>query len=454
MYQDPLRSLGRFFRDVLPLIAYRLNRQHNIGWVVGIVVNGLVRHNALSVLANSVPSVHVAVVFGEVAAGNFHADLMTLLEYHTSAAHVDLIAVYGTGNQRLCPIQTLAEAAANAAFGNLVGRAIFSYIHQLGGKIGIHCAGGGPEVYLDGANHSNVLFQHIGAVHQNIVAALHHFLALTQRIARRNHDAGAAGNRICGIVIVFVKGFSVSGNLHLQAAVTVGAVGTLFAGKVIGGKLGLGKRPGLTIVVLDLPHGVIENRGLFHNGGHDPFQPVIKPLDAVICATGSQPKMFSLGDDSRVYSAADVLTGKKDPGQTVVVVGGGLVGCETALWLALNGKTVKIVEALDKLLALNGPLCHANSEMLERLIPFHGIETIVNATVSSYQNGKLILQSRGDTINLSCDSVVLAVGYKENNDLYQSLEFDIPELYCLGDSKKVSNIMYAIWDAFEVANHI
>jgi len=199
---------------------------------------------------------------------------------------------------------------------------------------------------------------------------------------------------------------------------------------------------------------VIENRGLFHNGGHDPFQPVIKPLDAVICATGSQPKMFSLGDDSRVYSAADVLTGKKDPGQTVVVVGGGLVGCETALWLAQNGKTVKIVEALDKLLALNGPLCHANSEMLERLIPFHGIETIVNAKVSSYQNGKLILQSRGDTINLSCDSVVLAVGYKENNDLYQSLEFDIPELYCLGDSKKVSNIMYAIWDAFEVANHI
>ena len=65
----------------------------------------------------------------------------------------------------------------------------------------------------------------------------------------------------------------------------------------------------------------------------------------------------------------------------MVVVGGGLVGCETSFSLALaqNGKTVKIVEALDKLLALNGPLCHANSEMLERLIPFHGIETIVNA---------------------------------------------------------------------------
>lgn len=52
---------------------------------------------------NSVPSVHVAVVFGEVAAGNFHADLMTLLEYHTSAAHVDLIAVYGTRESAALP---------------------------------------------------------------------------------------------------------------------------------------------------------------------------------------------------------------------------------------------------------------------------------------------------------------------------------------------------------------
>ena len=37
---------------------------------------------------------------------------------------------------------------------------------------------------------------------------------------------------------------------------------------------------------------------------------------------------------------------------------------------------------------------------------------------------------------------------------YRELEFDVPELYLLGDARKVSNIMYAIWDAFEVANHI
>ena len=91
--------------------------------------------------------------------------------------------------------------------------------------------------------------------------------------------------------------------------------------------------------------------------------------DAVIIATGSGPKVFSLGDDERVYPAAQVLTGEKDCGDTTVVVGGGLVGCETALWLAEQGKNVTIVEALDRLMAVNGPLCHANKDMLERLLP-------------------------------------------------------------------------------------
>lgn len=43
---------------------------------------------------------------------------------------------------------------------------------------------------------------------------------------------------------------------------------------------------------------------------------------------------------------------------------------------------------------------------------------------------------------------------KENNALYHELEFEVPEIYLLGDAKKVGNIMYGIWDAFEVANHI
>ena len=176
--------------------------------------------------------------------------------------------------------------------------------------------------------------------------------------------------------------------------------------------------------------------------------------DVVILATGSTPKVFSLGDDEHVYTAAQVLMKEKDPGQNVAVIGGGLVGCETALWLGQQGRNVKIIEALDRILAVNGPLCHANSEMLERLIPFNGVEVIASAKAAGYRERILTVETPEGARDITCDSVVLSVGYEENDYLYRQLQFRVPELYLLGDAKKVSNIMYGIWDAFEVANHI
>lgn len=176
--------------------------------------------------------------------------------------------------------------------------------------------------------------------------------------------------------------------------------------------------------------------------------------DTVILATGSKPKVFSLGDDSHTYTAEQVLLKQKDAGKKTVVVGGGLVGCETALWLAHNGIHVTIVEALDKVMAVNGPLCAANKEMLEALLPFNGVEIITGAKVTEFANGEVKVDTKEGSKTIMSDSVILSVGYKEENTLYNNLQFDIPDLYLLGDAKKVSNIMYAIWDAFEVANHI
>ncbi len=176
--------------------------------------------------------------------------------------------------------------------------------------------------------------------------------------------------------------------------------------------------------------------------------------DAVIVATGSRPKMFSLGDDEKVYCAEQVLMNQKDPGDRVVVVGGGLVGCEMALDLAQKGKKVTILEALPKIMAVNGPICSANKEMLEELLPFHGVDIICNAKVIGFQNGAVSYETDGKAEKLDADSVILSVGYRSADELYHELEFDVADLYLLGDAGKVSNIMYAIWDAFEVANHI
>ena len=177
-------------------------------------------------------------------------------------------------------------------------------------------------------------------------------------------------------------------------------------------------------------------------------------FDVVIAATGSRPKRFPLGDDEKVFAAEEVLNGEKDPGETVVVVGAGLVGCELALDLAMKGKKVTIVEALDKIMAVNGPICSANKEMLERLLPFRGVAIQCGAKVTGYKDGVLRATVGDEEKQYPADSVVLCVGYRSENALYEALKYDVDEIYQIGDASKVSNIMYAIWDAFEVANHI
>jgi 2-enoate reductase len=175
--------------------------------------------------------------------------------------------------------------------------------------------------------------------------------------------------------------------------------------------------------------------------------------DEVIVSTGSVPKMFDLGG-GKVYSAADVLLEKVNYGERIVVVGGGLVGCELALSLAKKGKKVTIVELQDKLLAVNGPLCHANSEMLERLIPFNGIEVLTSSKVVKATEKGAVVDINGIEKELQADSIVLAVGYSSEKSLYEELKYEIPNIHIVGDARKVANIMYAIWDAYEVARYI
>lgn len=190
------------------------------------------------------------------------------------------------------------------------------------------------------------------------------------------------------------------------------------------------------------------------NTAVDPDSALYEEYDAVIVATGATPKKFPLGKNAPVYTATDALLGKTPIGERVTVVGGGLVGCETALWLAQEGKCVTIVEALDRLMAVNKPLCHANSEMLERLLPFHGVETLVSSSVQKYEGGKIFVKTPQGERQLDCDTVILSVGFREDRGVFDAWETSAREIYLLGDAKKVANIMYAVWDAFEVANHI
>ena len=178
------------------------------------------------------------------------------------------------------------------------------------------------------------------------------------------------------------------------------------------------------------------------------------PHDVLIVATGSRPKIPPIPTDRDFLTADKVLRGEADPGQKTVVLGGGLVGCELALHLRDLGKEVVIVEALDAILQVNRPLCHANSEMLERLVPYRGVELITSAAAKEYKNGCLTVGTKKGDETLRADSVILAVGYSPVSDLYEELQSEEPDIRLLGDARRTANIMYAVWDAFEVANNI
>ena len=92
--------------------------------------------------------------------------------------------------------------------------------------------------------------------------------------------------------------------------------------------------------------------------------------------------------------------------------------------------------------------------MLEALLPYKKISVVTNASVRSFENGRVLVQTPQGEQTLLADDVILCVGYREQNDLYHQLEFDVADLHLVGDARKVANIMYAIWDAFEVANHL
>ncbi|MDR2156292.1 MAG: FAD-dependent oxidoreductase [Clostridiales Family XIII bacterium] len=173
--------------------------------------------------------------------------------------------------------------------------------------------------------------------------------------------------------------------------------------------------------------------------------------DAVVVATGGKPKRISVGDDARVHTAEDVLRGVKPAGARTCILGGGLVGCELALWLRRRGAEVAIVEAESTLMPVNKPLCSANWEMLGKLLGRENVRIHTSTRALSFANGSLKLSDGGEIL---CDSVILAIGYAENRGLYDALSSRVDELYVLGDARKVSNVMYAIWDAFEVANSI
>jgi 2-enoate reductase len=179
--------------------------------------------------------------------------------------------------------------------------------------------------------------------------------------------------------------------------------------------------------------------------------------DVVIMATGSSPVFPDVPGihGKNVISACDLLACGQDTGKRVVVVGGGQVGCETALWLAQKGREVTVIERLDDVLVAGTPIPHMNRVMLLDLMTHHKVEIITGASLLEVTEKEAVIIRKDLSRDvLPADSIVVAAGLSPEQGLFRALRGRHHDLYLIGDARTAKNIMNAIWDAYEVARAI
>lgn len=177
--------------------------------------------------------------------------------------------------------------------------------------------------------------------------------------------------------------------------------------------------------------------------------------DAVIVATGAIPMTLDIPgvDGKNVIQAVDVITGRVKVGDNVVVIGGRLVGMETADSLAEQGKKVSIV-TLHRL-GENGRRVEENiyRTMRDRLIK-HKVPIIPNSPVIEISDDGVYANDNGNLLFLQADTVVLAVGSRSERTLADQLKNTIPEMYMVGDCVEPRDSMVAIREGAGVARTI
>ena len=183
---------------------------------------------------------------------------------------------------------------------------------------------------------------------------------------------------------------------------------------------------------------------------------IMNAADAVIVAVGAHDVMPNIpgANSENVVSSWDVLAGKSSVSGKVAVIGGGLVGAETAEYCANKGCEVSIIEMADKI--ANGESTTILPTMMADFAK-HGVKQYINTKVNSIENdGKLILATNvkeNTDVNIECDMVVMAVGSRKNTLDVEGV--NAPVYYagdCSGD--KTASIAEAIRGGYHAANQI
>ena len=159
-------------------------------------------------------------------------------------------------------------------------------------------------------------------------------------------------------------------------------------------------------------------------------------------------------EKSKVVTAFDLLAGKFIVANKVVIIGGGLVGCETAEYVAERGcRDITIIEMLDNV-AMDVRPAGNRDLLLERLGDL-GVNIITSAKVTEILDDGILYEKNGAGEVISgVNNVILATGAKSINEIAESIKDMITEVYIVGDAKNPRKALEAIEEGALVGRSI
>ena len=133
----------------------------------------------------------------------------------------------------------------------------------------------------------------------------------------------------------------------------------------------------------------------------------------------------------------------------VIVVGGGLVGCEIAFGYAREGRSVTIVEALDDVLSV-GDVPGMNKAMLLDAFNYYGTKLLTGTQLKAVRDeGAIVKCKDGAEETIPADSVIFSIGYRSVPSMAEELQDCGAKIVEIGDGHKVGNVLTCIRDAYE-----
>jgi 2-enoate reductase len=175
--------------------------------------------------------------------------------------------------------------------------------------------------------------------------------------------------------------------------------------------------------------------------------------DEVIIATGATPIILDIPgcEKKQVITAADLFLGKRKTGKKVVVVGGGVIGCEAALWVAQKGKEVTILEILEDVIT---DLFLANKKQLIQMLSEKSVKIMTGVKILEIADQNVLIENAGRKEVLEADTVVMAIGLKSETTLIDGLKNANFPVHCIGGCITPRKIQSAIWEGFRLALNI